>query len=251
MFKDAKTETTARKNAIKSAKKSTLFLSIVICIVVIGSIISGIIIYNHAYDKGFADNQPMSKDGSYTVYITPTGKKYHTRNCSYLKGNEISISVLQATKKGYGSCSRCKPSSVAVVKSNTVRAKTDSSDRLQDEGVGNRRYVAQVSVPSDAPDKSTRRINDECLVPGCSRNPYGNYHYCSDHRCKYSGCDSAKSFYGYYCYSHTCKNVGCKNPVKEEHKMYCHAHNCKYQNGYMQKDNNSKYCNMHKRRAKK
>jgi len=44
-----------------------------------------------------------------TVYITQSGKKYHTSNCSYLSSSKISIELSEAKEKGFTPCSRCKP----------------------------------------------------------------------------------------------------------------------------------------------
>ena len=46
---------------------------------------------------------------SNTVYITTTGSKYHTSNCSYLKKSKIAITLKSAKSKGYTPCSKCKP----------------------------------------------------------------------------------------------------------------------------------------------
>jgi methylphosphotriester-DNA--protein-cysteine methyltransferase len=44
-----------------------------------------------------------------TVYVTNTGKKYHTGSCSYLSKSKIAISLSDAKAQGYGPCSRCNP----------------------------------------------------------------------------------------------------------------------------------------------
>ena len=44
-----------------------------------------------------------------TVYITKTGKKYHTENCSYLRKSSIPIDLKDAVGRGYTPCSRCSP----------------------------------------------------------------------------------------------------------------------------------------------
>lgn len=44
-----------------------------------------------------------------TVYITETGSKYHRGNCQYLSKSKIAISLEEACRKGYKSCSVCKP----------------------------------------------------------------------------------------------------------------------------------------------
>ena len=43
------------------------------------------------------------------VYITKTGEKYHTGQCSSLKKSKISISLGEAVAKGYEPCKLCKP----------------------------------------------------------------------------------------------------------------------------------------------
>jgi methylphosphotriester-DNA--protein-cysteine methyltransferase len=43
------------------------------------------------------------------VYVTKTGEKYHTGQCSSLKRSKITISLGEAVAKGFGPCLRCKP----------------------------------------------------------------------------------------------------------------------------------------------
>jgi hypothetical protein len=44
-----------------------------------------------------------------TVYITKTGKKYHTATCRYLSKSKIPISLKDAKAQGYTACSVCNP----------------------------------------------------------------------------------------------------------------------------------------------
>jgi hypothetical protein len=44
-----------------------------------------------------------------TVYITRTGKKYHSDGCRYLAGSKIAISLKDAKAKGYTACKVCHP----------------------------------------------------------------------------------------------------------------------------------------------
>ncbi len=46
-----------------------------------------------------------------TVYITDTGKKYHSSGCRYLSKSRISVSLTKAKQRGYTACSVCKPPS--------------------------------------------------------------------------------------------------------------------------------------------
>lgn len=43
------------------------------------------------------------------VYITNTGKKYHSSGCSYLKQSKNAIDKNSAIFQGYTACSRCNP----------------------------------------------------------------------------------------------------------------------------------------------
>jgi micrococcal nuclease len=44
-----------------------------------------------------------------TVYITRTGKKYHTATCRYLSRSKIATSLKDAKANGYTACSVCRP----------------------------------------------------------------------------------------------------------------------------------------------
>jgi micrococcal nuclease len=46
-------------------------------------------------------------NGDTIVYITATGKKYHSTDCRYLSKSKIPISLKEAVKKGYTPCSVC------------------------------------------------------------------------------------------------------------------------------------------------
>lgn len=48
---------------------------------------------------------------SQTVYVTKTGKKYHSAGCRYLSKSSYSISLADAKARGYDACSVCSPSS--------------------------------------------------------------------------------------------------------------------------------------------
>jgi competence protein ComEC len=51
--------------------------------------------------------QPSKND--VTVYITDTGKKYHSDSCRYLAKSKIPIKLSEAKAKGYTPCKVCKP----------------------------------------------------------------------------------------------------------------------------------------------
>jgi hypothetical protein len=47
--------------------------------------------------------------GQETVYVTRTGKKYHTATCRYLRSSKIPMKLSDAAKAGYTPCSVCNP----------------------------------------------------------------------------------------------------------------------------------------------
>ena len=97
----------SRFNVNRKIKTGYVILAITIT-AIIASIISGILFYNIGYHKGFADNQPIAKDGSAIVYVTPSGIKYHRRNCEHInQDNAIDMPMSRAEKQGYTPCSKC------------------------------------------------------------------------------------------------------------------------------------------------
>lgn len=54
-------------------------------------------------------NAPTGDTNSEMVYITDTGKKYHSGGCSYLRSSKHEISKSSAISQGYTACSRCNP----------------------------------------------------------------------------------------------------------------------------------------------
>jgi methylphosphotriester-DNA--protein-cysteine methyltransferase len=43
------------------------------------------------------------------VYITKTGEKYHTEECSSVRNSKIAVTLGEAVSKGYEPCQLCKP----------------------------------------------------------------------------------------------------------------------------------------------
>jgi hypothetical protein len=58
-----------------------------------------------AAQPGTAQQDPKSQ----TVFITRTGKKYHTASCRYLASSKIPISLKDAKAKGFTACKVCRP----------------------------------------------------------------------------------------------------------------------------------------------
>jgi micrococcal nuclease len=51
--------------------------------------------------------QPQTKEQ--IVYVTKTGKKYHTATCRYLSQSKIPMTLKDAKAKGYEPCKVCHP----------------------------------------------------------------------------------------------------------------------------------------------
>lgn len=49
-----------------------------------------------------------------TVYVTKSGKKYHTAECRYTNNNSTALSLSDAINKGYEACKICKPASSSL-----------------------------------------------------------------------------------------------------------------------------------------
>jgi len=53
--------------------------------------------------------KPVESIEEIMVYVTKTGQKYHTVDCSYLKKTPDEIDLAEALERGYEPCSRCNP----------------------------------------------------------------------------------------------------------------------------------------------
>lgn len=51
----------------------------------------------------------VAEKQSYTVYITKTGKKYHSAGCRYLSQSCIPVDLDELDTKKYTPCSVCEP----------------------------------------------------------------------------------------------------------------------------------------------
>lgn len=78
------------------------------------------VIFNHYYyaerkltdttSSGYvATDSSLKQEISETVYVTRSGKKYHSAGCRYLRNSKIPMSKDKAKAKGYSPCSQCSP----------------------------------------------------------------------------------------------------------------------------------------------
>lgn len=61
-----------------------------------------------------------------TVYVTETGKRYHTEDCWYLKYSKREVTLKEAQSFGYTPCKVCKPKGKAI-EGSAKKAKRESS----------------------------------------------------------------------------------------------------------------------------
>ena len=52
---------------------------------------------------------PAAAQGTMTVYVTKSGKKYHREGCVFLAKSSIPLDLVAAKGKGYTPCSKCSP----------------------------------------------------------------------------------------------------------------------------------------------
>lgn len=64
--------------------------------------------YDDGYDDGKQGN--LSPADKRTVYVTPSGRKYHRKSCSSIKGHDTEkLQTWEAKERGYTACARCNP----------------------------------------------------------------------------------------------------------------------------------------------
>lgn len=64
--------------------------------------------YDEGYDDGKEGN--LSPADKRTVYVTPSGRKYHRKSCSSIKGHDTEkLQTWEAKERSYTACSRCNP----------------------------------------------------------------------------------------------------------------------------------------------
>ncbi len=65
----------------------------------------------------------FSKLKAQTVYVTESGKKYHSKNCSTAKTGKKGMELTVAKKNGYEPCKICKADEVVADKPKETKAK--------------------------------------------------------------------------------------------------------------------------------
>ncbi|KAF5034576.1 hypothetical protein DSECCO2_594680 [anaerobic digester metagenome] len=112
-----------RFREIKALKIFSFVLIFVCLLLSVASYYNGKSEYKNGYESGYnigyvAGQQDTKKTYSSprhnsraTVYVTPSGTKYHEKGCQYLNEGGIPISLKEAKSGGYSPCSKCDPPS--------------------------------------------------------------------------------------------------------------------------------------------
>ena len=114
---------------LKYQKMLFLALIVLICMLfLIGAFFYGNIKYNAGYEVGYSEGYEAgvtitkrkyanSSGTQVTVYVDPSGNKYHEKGCLYLSNDAITISLKDATDSGYAPCTECNPPELGTSRS--------------------------------------------------------------------------------------------------------------------------------------
>ncbi|MGB6084841.1 DUF5763 domain-containing protein [Moheibacter sp.] len=108
---------------------------------------------------------PFSLALSQTVYKTPSGEKYHTATCRYVKNVSESMTIEQARRRGLSACSQCKPGS-----------SSSSSSASSSNSLGIKSGEAQGSTSETVRCKGTTKSGTRCKHKTRNRNGYCHQH---------------------------------------------------------------------------
>lgn len=109
---------------------------------------------------------------SQTVYVTKSGKKYHTENCRYLSKNTVAVDLSDAVNKGFTECSVCKPPTTNS--SYSIDSETESTSEGKDnqntiESTNDANQKVQCSAMTKAKKRCkrmTKSPNGKCWQHG-------------------------------------------------------------------------------------
>ena len=92
--------------------KKFVILILIAVLLVLSACTSSIVknggVVEHGTPLPTADVYDVDSD-EIIVYITQSGSKYHTQDCSHLSKSSIPITLSQAKEQGYEPCSVCEP----------------------------------------------------------------------------------------------------------------------------------------------
>lgn len=114
----------------------------------------------------------VSNAMSQTVYVTKSGKKYHTENCRYLTKNTVAVDLSDAVNKGYTACSVCKPpttNSSYSIDSETESTSEGLDNQYEIESTDDANQKVQCSAMTKAGNRCkrmTKSPNGKCWQHG-------------------------------------------------------------------------------------
>lgn len=99
---------------IRNDKRSWLYVLlsavIIYALLITAVYINARIVPVHTYTKVVTQTQPQATEqNTDTVFVTPTGKKYHKQNCMYSRGKNLTELTRTQAENIYTPCSVCNP----------------------------------------------------------------------------------------------------------------------------------------------
>lgn len=118
-------------------------------------------------------NKAYAATGSTVVYITKTGKCYHSGNCSSLSKSKIETTVDNAVKKGLRPCSKCNPPQVSKDSSSStddsISKSNSTTGSLVWQSATGSCYHSKNNCGNMNPQKATQITEAEAKQKGLSK----------------------------------------------------------------------------------
>lgn len=87
--------------------RCTLWVIIALCVALCASICFGI--YSVSRNKSQCNDYTFVSEQTETVYITPTGTKFHRESCRYVQNKNCTSLLRSEAEKNYEPCKACNP----------------------------------------------------------------------------------------------------------------------------------------------
>jgi hypothetical protein len=98
-----------------------------------------------------------------TVYKTPSGEKYHTATCRYVKNVSEKIEVSSAQQQGLSPCSMCKPPIGTATQSDKASSQTLGLKSNEAQGESKATQCAGKTKSGARCKRTTRNSNGYCF----------------------------------------------------------------------------------------
>jgi micrococcal nuclease len=103
---------------------------------------------------------PLYAVGEVTVYVAPSGKKYHREDCRTLRGSKIAVSLSDAARSGYSPCSVCKPPAAALALAPAPARRPGDLYRVNAAGVA---YSAAADISRMVPAEVVDQVDGDTI----------------------------------------------------------------------------------------